>query len=243
MRLYALAVSHPSHSARLVLEHKRIAHDVSYLLPGMHPLQLRIAGFRGGTVPALKLDGRRVQGSREIARALDALVPDPPLFPADPEARRAVEEAERWGEEELQDVPRRIFRWATAHQQRVRRWLGEGVGLPGPGIAGALNLPVARAFARRSQATDERVSADLAELPGILDHVDGLILRGVIGGHLPTAADFQIASSVRMLMAFEQLRPTVEQRPAGELAGRLLSDIPEPIPAVLPSAWLKALTR
>jgi len=151
MRLYALAVSHPAHSTRLMLEHKRLEHDVSYLLPGFHPLQLRLAGFRGATVPALKLDGRRVQGSREIARALDALLPDPPLFPADPEARRAVEEAERWGEEELQDFVRRIFHWATANHHGVRRWLGEVVGIPGAGVAGALNLPVARAFARRSR--------------------------------------------------------------------------------------------
>jgi len=243
MRLYALAVSHPAHSARLMLEHKRIEHSVSYLLPGFHPLQLRAAGFRGATVPALKLDGRRVQGSREIARALESLVPDPALFPAEDEARRAVEEAERWGEQELQDVPRRIFRWVTAHEQQVRRWLGEVVGLPGAGIAGALNLPVARAFARRSGATDEQVRADIEGLPKMLDHVDGLISSRVIGGELPTAADFQIAPSVRLLLAFEQLRPAVANRLAGELAMRLLPEIPEPIPATLPVDWVRALTR
>ena len=44
------------------------------------------AGFQGGTVPALKLDGRRVQGS--LARALDELIPERPLFPGGAEARR-----------------------------------------------------------------------------------------------------------------------------------------------------------
>jgi glutathione S-transferase len=238
VRLYALAVSHPAQAARLMLEHKGIEHTVSYLLPGLHPVQLRAARFRGATVPALKADGARVQGSREIARALEELVPDPPLFPADPAGRRQVEEAERWGEQELQDIPRRIFRWATAHQQAVRRWLGEVVGLPGAGVAGALNLPVARAFARRSQATESRVRSDIEKLPQTLDHVDQLISRAVIGGRTPNAADFQIAPSLRLLMAFEQLSPALEARPAGELAMRLLPRVPEPVPAHLPPAWL-----
>jgi glutathione S-transferase len=237
-RLYALAVSHPAHSARLMLEHKEVDHRVSNLLPGFHPLQLRAAGFRGATVPALSIDGRRVQGSRAISRTLDELVSGHPLFPADPEARRAVEEAERWGEQELQEVVRRIFRWATAHRQAVRRWLGEVVRAPAPGIGGALNLPVALAFARRSGATDERVRADLEELPRLLDHVDELIETGVIGGDPPNAADFQIAPSVRLLMAFPELRPQVDERPGARLALRLLEKIPEPIPAELPSSWL-----
>ena len=49
-----------------------------------------------------------MQGSREIARELDRLQPEPPLFPADAEKRAAVEEAERWGDEELQHPIRQI---------------------------------------------------------------------------------------------------------------------------------------
>ena len=63
-------------------------------------------------MPALKIDGRKVQGSREIARALERLQPEPPLFPADPEQRAAVEEAERFGDEELQHPIRQILWWA-----------------------------------------------------------------------------------------------------------------------------------
>jgi glutathione S-transferase len=42
-------------------------------------------------VPALKLNGTKIQGSREIARELDHIQPDPPLYPADPEKRGKVE--------------------------------------------------------------------------------------------------------------------------------------------------------
>ena len=85
-KLYSLSLSHPSHAARLMLERKRIAYELVDELPGFHPLQLRLAGFRGGTVPALRIDGRRVQGSRRISRALDELRPDPPLFRPTPSA-------------------------------------------------------------------------------------------------------------------------------------------------------------
>ena len=83
-KLYSMSLSHPSQAARLMLERKGIEHRVVELLPGFHPPQLRAAGFRGGTVPALKLDGRRIQGSLRISRALEQARPDvAPLFPAD----------------------------------------------------------------------------------------------------------------------------------------------------------------
>src|SRR5919109_3563343 len=106
--LYGLQLSHPALAARAMLERKGIEHRVVDLLPGMHPVQLRMHGFRGGTVPALSIDGRRLQNSRRISRVLDEIEPASPLFPADADARRAVEEAERWGELVFQDTPRRF---------------------------------------------------------------------------------------------------------------------------------------
>src|SRR5829696_797799 len=91
--LYGTPPSPPSHSARLMLEHKGIDHKVVWLLPGMWPALLRTRGFRSGTVPALKMNGRRVQGSVLISRALEQIKPEPALFPSDPEQRLAVEDA------------------------------------------------------------------------------------------------------------------------------------------------------
>src|SRR5689334_10543341 len=117
-----------------MLELKGVPFQPVEVLPGMQRVHLRVAGFRGGTVPALKVDGRRIQGSRSIARALDGLRPEPPLFPAEPEQRQRVEEAERWGDEELQDVPRRIFRWGAVHDLSLRRWLSARSGVPAPAL-------------------------------------------------------------------------------------------------------------
>lgn len=113
-RLYWFPISHPAQAVRRMLDLKGIDYELAVVVPGTQRIHLRLVGFRGGTVPALKLDGRRMQGSRKIARALEHLQSEPPLFPAAPHARARVEEAERWGEEELQVLPREILRRSGA---------------------------------------------------------------------------------------------------------------------------------
>src|SRR5437588_7309414 len=110
-RLYAGPASHPSFAAALMLDHKGIEYEVVWLaLPLSGPI-LRRLGFPRRTVPALRIDGRKVQGTREIAAALEELAPQPALFPQEPAARQEVEAAERWGEGVLQDSVRRIVVW------------------------------------------------------------------------------------------------------------------------------------
>jgi glutathione S-transferase len=236
--LYSLTLSHPSQAARLMLERKGIEHRVQDLLPGGHPAQLRLAGFRGGTVPALKIDGRRVQGSTRISRALEEVQVEPRLFPAEPEHRRAVEEAEAWGERELQPVPRRMFRWGVARQLYLREWMARDMEMPLPGVVARVQKPLAHAYARMAGASDERVRADAASLPALFDRVDGLIAEGVIGAAEPNAADFQIGTTLRVFMAYEDVSQLLEGRPSAELAMRILPRYPGPLPSFLPPEWL-----
>ena len=223
-----------------MLERKGIEHEVKELFPGGHPAQLRLAGFRAGTVPGLKIDGRRVQGSLNISRALDELQAEPRLFPADAERRSAVEEAEAWGEGELQPVPRRIFRWGASRRQSMRVWMARDMGMPAPNVMARAQKPLAHAFARMAGVSDQQIRTDIATLPSQLDHVDRLIADGVIGGEEPNAADFQIATTVRVFLAYEDLRALVERRPAADLAMRLLPRYPGPVPPFLPREWLAA---
>jgi glutathione S-transferase len=224
-----------------MLERKGIEHRVKDLLPGFHPVLLRLAGFRGPTVPALRMDGRRVQGSTLISRALEEVRPEPSLFSSDLDRRQAIEAAEAWGDRELQPVPRRIFRWGVANLPDLRRWMARDVvGMPAPNVMAVLNAPIARSFASKVGATDARIRSDLEQLPALLDRVDGLIADGTIGGDESNAADFQIGTSVRVLLTFEDLAPLIEGRPAAALATRLLPDYPGPVPRFLPSEWLAA---
>ena len=101
-KLYGLRAVPPSMSAELMLRHKGIRYRRVNVMPMRQTKTLRAKGFPGATAPALILDGRNVQTNRAIARALDEIVPEPPLFPADPEARQAVEEAERLCDELFQ---------------------------------------------------------------------------------------------------------------------------------------------
>src|SRR5437870_3448980 len=122
-RLYVIPGSHACRSAILMVEHKQVPYrrvDIPTLL---HPVAVRLRGFdaggetrvagalrplplrlgdRLGTVPALACDGQRVSTNHAITRFLDDRHPEPSLFPADPEQRRAVEEAERWANDTFQ---------------------------------------------------------------------------------------------------------------------------------------------
>jgi glutathione S-transferase len=233
-RLYVIPISNAAAAGAAIVAYKRLPHRLVTLMPGLHPLLLRFAGFDGFTVPALELDGRRVQGSRRIARVLDEVSAERPLFPLDSERRARVEEAERWGEQMLQPVPRRLFRHLLLTNESARLWMGtEILYLPAPRVLAVLFMPVIRQMARKSRADEARVRDDIARLPQLLDHVDALIAEGTIGAEEPNAADFQILASVGVLRAFADLGHVVRGRPCEAAAGRLYPDWPT-IPRGLP---------
>jgi glutathione S-transferase len=241
--LYGTKPSPPVHSVRLMLERKGLDHKDVWLLPGLHPVLLRTRGFRGGTVPGIKIDGRRLQQSRAISRALEELKPDPPLFPADPQARLEVEEAERWGDEVLQDVPRRIVRWLSVHRPETRVMIAKEIGVPLPKLAAWVNAPTARYMANKVESNEEIENA-VGAVPEVLDHVDELISKGVIGGDSPNAADFQIATSVRALLTVRDLDSITQGRPAADHAMRLIPEFGNDFPAgLLPAEMLRVPER
>jgi glutathione S-transferase len=225
-----------------MLERKGIAYKRTDLFPVLSKAVVRGLGFPAKTVPALKIDGRKLQGSREISRELDKLRPEPALFPADPEKRAAVEEAERFGDEELQHPIRQITWWAIKKDSSSLRSYSEGAKLGIPiGLAVRTAAPIVALSARFNEATDENVRRDLAALPGLLDKVDAWIEAGVLGGEQLNAADFQIAPSIALAMTYDDLRPVIESRPAGKLARRVAPDYPGKSPPILPPAWLQQL--
>jgi glutathione S-transferase len=226
----------------MMLDRKGIDYKRVDLLPVISKGALRALGFPGVTVPALKFDGERVQGSRDIARLLDRVRPEPPLLPADPDRRAQVEEAERWGDEALQPVARRILWNGMRRDRSPLRSYSEGARLGVPiGLAVRTAAPIVALSARFNAATDDRVREDLAALPEMLERIDGWIADGVLGGDPPNAADLQIATSLRLLMTLDDLRPAIQARPAGQLALRIDPDYPGRMAPVLPAAWLEPL--
>ena len=253
--LYVIPGSHACRAGMLMLEHKRIPFRTVELFTGAHPYLLRLLGFPGnkqpirtvdgrthrslalidrlGTVPALRFGSERVQTNRAIARFLDRVQPQPPLFPADPERRAAVEQAERWGDEVLQMAARRIALAAAA------RDTAEMYDHGGSGRLGALlshNRAIRTVHGHVAARVAFRANADtepkmLAELPQMLDHVDQLIDAGVLNGAELGAADFMIAPSIALLSYRLDLRDEIAARPAGAMIDRIL-----PIPPAAAAA-------
>jgi glutathione S-transferase len=242
--LYWMELSHPSRAARKMLDVKGVEYEVVEVLPLNQRVHMRLAGFRGGTVPALKLDGRRIQGSRAISRALDERWPEPALFPADSELRRRVKEAERWGDERLQPLPRRLFRYGVARVPELRQWAVRSQGLPAPGLVAVAMQPAVAYYARTLEADGRRgneqgVRSDLAALPGMLDHADELIADGTLTTDPPNAATLQIFASISALAAFEDLHELVAAHACAEPAHELLGVYPARLPRFLDPAWLE----
>jgi len=243
-KLYVVHSSHPCETVKKALALKGIPYKTVELLVPMHaPLQRLRFGKR--TVPGLKLDGgEKISGSRAILRRLDELVADPPLLPAEAEAgaRAAVLEAERWGDEVLQPIVRRLVWGALKHRPRAIPTYQEASQLrqlPAPVVrlvAGGV-IAIERAM---NDAADEKVRADLRALPGHLDRIDGWIVDGTLGGAKePNAADLQIASSLRLLSTLGDVRPMLAGRPGEALALALFEDFPGDVPAgAYPADWL-----
>lgn len=218
---------------------------IGYRRVDLLPLtQLLIGPLRygGSTVPGLRIDGAQLVGSRTIMRHLDALVPEPALLPAlDDPARALVLEAERWGDEELQAVPRRIIDVAFLYDPAAMESFAGDAKLPLPRALLRPALPLtARAMAFKNKAGEQSARADLAALPGNLDRIDAWIAEGVLGGEQPNAADLQIGSTVRLLMAIGDVAPLIEGRPVRRLVDYFPPLAGEIKAGTLPAAWIPA---
>lgn len=243
-RLYVIPGSHPSYAAALMLEHKGIAFKRTDLMPVVSKGVLRAVGFPGITVPALKIGGDKVQGSRQIARELERLRPEPPLFPADPAQRAKVEEAERCGDEELQHPIRQLLWWGFKRDRYPMASYSEGAKMGVPiGLAVKTGAPLVALSARFNEASDENAQVALQKLPALLDKVDAWIEDGTLNGEQLSVADFQIGPSIGLMMTLDDLRPAIENRPAAALAKRVVPDYPGRMPAVLPAEWLEPLKQ
>lgn len=240
VRVFTIPGSHPGVSVQRMLEHKGIPYKRTDLLPVVSWGVLRAKRFPRATVPAMRIDGRRVQGSLEIARELERIRPEPPLYPTDPDQSRAIEEVERFGDQELQHCVRQILLWALREKTAPLRSFLDGakIGLP-HGLAAKTAWPFIALDARAHEVTDANVRRALSILPDMLQQIDDWITAGVVGGEELNAADFQIAPSLRLAMSFDDLRPAIESRPAGKLALRVVPEYPGTIPPVLPAEWLE----
>jgi glutathione S-transferase len=242
-KLYVIRGSHACRAAMLMLEHKRLSFAMVELPAGLHPGLVRLLGFNPqgaqrsidgrphrllammdqlGTVPALRIDGESVMTNRRIARMLERLRPEPPLFPADAAERERVEQAEAWGDEVFQMTARRTTLSATTG----RHLLAEGAdGRLGPLLFrnDLVRYGTARMFGATTFAASAGAEAQLlSEVRAMLDRIDSWIAEGVLDGEQLNVADFMIAPSIALLEYHEDLHDEIAARPLGRMLERVM---------------------
>jgi glutathione S-transferase len=241
-KLYVLPGSHPCAAVEVALQLKSITYKRVDLLPSTEIL-LGPLLYGGRTVPGMRIDGERLVGSRRIMRRLDELVPEPSLLPApgSPSYARVLE-AERWGDDVFQSVPRRLIDVAFLRRPAAMESYAANAKLPLPRALLRPAMPLsARLMALKNRARDELARADLAALPSQLERIDNWIAEGLLGGEQPNAADLQIGSTIRILMSIGDVRPLIDGPPAHPAAQltRYFPPMAGEVPTgVLPAEWL-----
>lgn len=187
------------------------------------------------TVPALLVGDEPVKGSRAILERLEQLAPEPPLYP-EPGADE-IRAAERWGDEEFQHDGR-VLAWGCFHFRPERALTFAGLPVADPAMTD-FSIRFVEATWRYQGINAAGIASVLETLPAKLDHIDGLIAAGVIGGQAPNAADLQIGATVRMLLNLGDLAPLIEARPATAMARRWFPEWDGWVPAgAFPAGWV-----
>jgi glutathione S-transferase len=241
VKFYGFTGSNSVYTGRLLLEHKGLEYKFVKLPPAAHAFILLALGFPTMGAPALKVGRRRVSGTRWIARALDEIYPDNPLFPTDPELRRAVQHAERWGEEFQNSVRRTFYSAARRDREAFMSILASGRGPVRRAGLRVMAPVIVRLATGVHRASDEAAREDIELLPERLDQIDAWISAGVLGGESLNAADYQIAVNVSALLLCDDFVPFIEGRPAAALAQRVAPDYVGHLDPVVPDNWMAEL--
>ena len=244
VKLYGFTGSNSVHTGRLMLEHKGLEYDFVKLPPAVHAPTMLMLGFPTMGVPAIKVGGVRVQGTRWIARALDEMYPDKPLlFPTDPAAAPQGRAGRALGrgaaERRAADLLlRRAPRPQGVPQRPGRRDAGRSRRL-----ALRMMAPVVIKLATGvHRASDEAGREDVVMLPERMDQIDAWIAdgrprrRAAQRGRLPDRRQRR-----RRCCCPTISRPFIEGRPAAALARRVLPDYVGHIGPVVPAEWMDEL--
>lgn len=233
--LHAVPPSHPCMTVAAALELKGLEYErIDFPHSERLERMAEIYGEGNSTVPGALIDGEPVHGSRAILNRLETLASEPVLYPSE-----EVREAERWGDQELQDLGR-CLPWGAMYfrPESMGTFAGpDGEPLDGPGTDFAIKF--VRATWRYHGITATRLHDDLAGLPAKIEHIEQLADAGVIAGEQPNAADLQIAATIRVLLPIEDLGPLLQGTAAERIAMRLFPNYPGTVPAgAFPAGWV-----
>jgi glutathione S-transferase len=212
--LHAVPFSHPCLAVSTALDRLGLEYETVELATGRHQEEVeRVYGEGRRTVPGLLVDDEPVHGTAAIFARLDELCPDGGLYPES--GRDAIRELEAGLAEDLQTAARVLIFGAMHFRPES---MGTFAGIAQLDPAGVdFAIKAMRATWRYLEIDAQRVHATLQALPAQLDAVDALLEEGSIAGDRPSAADFQLGSSLHLMAQIGDVRPLVAERPASRL--------------------------
>ena len=236
--LHTVPLSHPCMTVEYALGVKGLEYEEVVLQSGRHSGTIEeIYGEGRTTVPGIVIGGEPVHGSVTILEYLEERFPENPLYPDGIAAE--VSEAERWGDEVFQELARSLP-FGALHFRPGSMGTYGGAGELDP--AGTDFAIKAVRYAWEYQGLSAvSLTADLAELPGAIERVEGYAEAGLIDGDEPTAADLQLASSARVLLTMGDLQPLLDGTAAERIAMRYFPEYNGHIPAgAFPPGWVRS---
>lgn len=235
--LHVVPFSHPCLAVSAALDRLGHEYETVELVTGQQGDEVeKVYGEGRRTVPGLLVDDEPVHGTSTIFARLAEIDPDAGLYPA--AVAEAIREAEPALAEEIQ-MSARVLVFGAMHFRPESMGTFAGVAQLDPGGVD-FAIESMRAAWRYLSIDAQRVHATLQELPAQLDAVDALLEAGVIAGEQPTAADFQIGSSLHLLVQIADVRPLVEERPAAKLLALFEPGKGDVSAGAFPPGWVPA---
>jgi glutathione S-transferase len=228
--LWQMRMSHFNEKARWALDYKGVAHVRRSVLPGAHVMRARRL-YGGRTLPVLQVAGRTVADSTRIVEALEAMQPEPALYPADPAQRERALALEEFFDEELgPHIRRALFHdqlgdaagsasaFTVGFPPAVRRTFRHGFPLLRPAMRRSMGIDAeaARRSRARTEAAMDRIEAELNG--GEYMAGDGFSIADLTAAALMSPIvrppQFAYPLPARWAPAVEEWRDSLRRRPA-----------------------------
>lgn len=239
--LHAVPFSHPCLAVSAALDWHRYEYERVDFTTGRQAEEVeRIYGAGKRTVPGLLIDGEPIHGTIAIFTRLDQLFGEGKLYP--PPVAERIRAAEPGLAEDLQTAARVLAFGSLHFRPEALGTFAAGEPLDPAGTDFAIRL--VRGAWKYIGIEAQRIAATLESLPGLLDQVDEEIAARAAGGSEPTALDFQLGSTLQLMLQIGDVRPLIEGRPAERLATQWFEPGPANIPVgALPAGWVPSINR
>ena len=202
--LYQFELSHFSEKIRFILDYKGLPVEKRDVLYGRgQKVIVRLTGQRQVPVIVDPNQGDRVvHDSTAIALYLEERYPDPPVLPADPDARAECLMIEDWIDHAIGEVARKIFIWDKMRpdQDFVRKTMEWSADAMTKRLLPLLGPVLMKQVMKRDGIDERTVTEARASSHRTLDILERRLAHGpYLTGASPTLPDFAAAGTAMLL--------------------------------------------